>query len=236
MKKYTPFSPPLSTLLLDLDGTLLDIHMPTFLEVYFRSLAPRFGAEGNLAEFSEGLLASVRLMLRSRGGEEKLYDLFLKSFSPMVGLSPEETAKVFRDYYREEFHTLRTRPFLEEALSMGYELVLATNPVFTYDAIAARVSWAGLEDIPFSFVTSAEVMHFCKPHREYFLELLEHIGKEPDQCLMVGNDAAKDMPAADAGIRTFLFLPPGETAPQDSQHDFQGSLKDLTIIMKNPNR
>ena len=78
------------------------------------------------------------------------------------------------------------------------------------EAIEARIRWAGLEDVPFRFVSAAENMHACKPHPEYFLEVLERIGRKSAECVMVGDDPVKDMPAARVGITTFFVPLPGE--------------------------
>jgi len=69
-------------------------------------------------------------------------------------------------------------------------------------------------------------MHFCKPHPEYFEELLRHLGKTARECVMIGNDPAKDMPASKVGITTFYVLFPGEGGRAGSA-DHTGSLEDL---------
>jgi len=81
---------------------------------------------------------------------------------------------VFEDFHRDGIDALRpltgpvpeARPLLEKAASLGYDIALATNPVFVRQAIDARLRWAGLGDIPFLFVSSANNMHFNKPHTE----------------------------------------------------------------------
>lgn len=223
-----------TTLLFDLDGTLLDIHMPAFLAAYFPLLAPRFGFDGDVGRFREILFESVRLMMHSRDGRRRLDRVFLDSFAPRVAMKEEAVLEAFGDFHREDIDRLRrltrplpaARPLLERALSRGYTLALATNPVFFREAVEARLRWAGLEGVPFSLLSTAENMHFCKPHPEYFGELLRHLGKAARECVMIGNDPAKDMPASRVGITTFYVPSPGE-GERAVNADHTGSLEDL---------
>jgi FMN phosphatase YigB (HAD superfamily) len=225
-----------SSLLFDLDGTLLDVHMPSFLEAYFALLAPRFDAEGDVPSFKRELLDAVRLMLQNKRADRPLAQIFLESFAAARGMTPEMARAVFRDFHRRDFDLLRplTRPFpeakplLKKAISLGYELAIATNPVFMAEAIKSRIRWAGLEGIPWSFVSSAENMHSCKPHRSYFTELLGHLGRSPEECVMIGNDPAKDIPAHRAGITTY-YLPGPQEHRRPETADHTGTLKDLSL-------
>ena len=53
--------------------------------------------------------------------------------------------------------------------------------------------------------------------------LLEQLHVRAEECLMIGNDPRKDLPAKDAGIRTFLI---GTHRP-DPRMDACGTLEDL---------
>jgi len=45
----------------------------------------------------------------------------------------------------------------------------------------------------------------CKPHVGYFEEILRRLALRAQDCLMVGDNPRKDLPAAKVGIRTFLL-------------------------------
>jgi FMN phosphatase YigB (HAD superfamily) len=83
-------------------------------------------------------------------------------------------------------------------------VVIATNPIFPETAIRQRMEWAGISDFPFKLITSYEVMHSAKPNSSYYMEILEHIGRSPDECIMVGDDWGNDIvPATKVGLQVF---------------------------------
>ena len=62
----------------------------------------------------------------------------------------------------------------------------------------------GLSLSDFSYVTTYENSSYCKPNPDYFGEILEKTGKQPEECLMVGNDADEDLAALEREIDVFL--------------------------------
>jgi len=50
--------PPVTTLLFDLDGTLLDIDMPAFLKAYFSHAGRRFGSPAELPRITPAMAAA----------------------------------------------------------------------------------------------------------------------------------------------------------------------------------
>ena len=87
----------------------------------------------------------------------------------------------------------------------GMTAVLATNPVFPRVATESRIRWAGLDPKDFALYTTYENACFCKPNPKYYLEILEKLGCQPSECLMVGNDVDEDMVAESLGMRVFLL-------------------------------
>jgi FMN phosphatase YigB (HAD superfamily) len=231
-------SPPrYSTLLLDLDGTLLDVEMQSFLEAYFPLVAARFGGPGERHRISEAMIAAARSMMAETGGVRTLDLVFLESFAPAVRCTAEEAREILASFHRGEFERMRrlVRPvpgagaLVERALGLGCELVLATNPVFFLDAIRARVRWAGLDAAPspFALVTGAELMRWAKPHAGYFRQILQMTGRRPEQCLMAGDDPRMDMAARQAGIATWLVEQEGAPPEPAPLADRRGTLAQL---------
>ena len=88
---------------------------------------------------------------------------------------------------------------------MGYDVALATNPIFPSIATRKRISWTGLSYDDFSLVTTYENSSYCKPNLKYYEEILNKLGYKPEECLMVGNDVVEDMIAKKLGMKVFLL-------------------------------
>jgi len=227
--------PPVSTLLFDLDGTLLDIDMPAFLKAYFSLAGRRFVSPPELPRITPALAAAARKMGAYRAGTHTLDRVFLEAFSPALKRPPIEVRGVFTAFHRAEFEQLRhltapraaARPLLEKALALGYELAIATNPVFFLEAIRARIRWAGLEGIPFTLVTCAEIMRCAKPHRDYFTQTLKLLGRRAEECLMIGDNPGMDLPAGLLGVGTWLVIPEPEESLVVAGADCRGTLEEL---------
>lgn len=230
--KSVPSSCRITTLLLDLDGTLLDVEISGFVEAFLSLAARRFGGPADESRIIRALGAAARAMARAGGGDRTLDHVFLESLARAVDLTPDQVRAVFDDFYRNEFERLRglTRPapgartLVDRAMARGIELVVATNPVFFGAAIRARIRWAGLADVPFSLVTTAEIMHWTKPHPGYFAQILALTGRRAEECLMVGDDPVMDMAAGKAGIATWLTVRRGEAARETPLANGRGTL------------
>jgi FMN phosphatase YigB (HAD superfamily) len=224
-----------TTLLFDLDGTLLDIDMPAFLKAYFSLAGRRFASPPGLPRVTPALAAAMRKMTLYRAGKRTLDRVFLEAFSPAIKRAPIEVRGAFSAFHHAEFEQLRrltaprpaARPLLELALALGYELAIVTNPVFLLDAIRARIRWAGLEGIPFTLVTCAEIMRCAKPHQRYFAQILRLLHRRAEECLMIGDDPGMDLPAGLLGVGTWLVIPEPEECLAVAGADFRGTLEEL---------
>ncbi|MFY9427695.1 MAG: HAD family hydrolase [bacterium] len=228
-------------LLFDLDGTLLDLDMETFLPAYFQALTRRFGQLVDPQQFVDHLVASTAVMMASKDPEKTNEEVFMADFIPRLGLSREVLLPLLDDFYRNDFPALageaRRKPLAREiiqyAFARGFAVVIATNPVFPKMAISHRLRWAGVEDFPYKLITTYEIMHFCKPHREYYAEILDRLGLKAEECLMIGNDAQEDLSAREVGIKTFLLqdhlINRTEECPQT---DYRGYMEDLYEFIK----
>ena len=233
-------APRFTTLLLDLDGTLLDVEMRGFLEAYFSLAAARFGAPAESRRISQAMGDAARAMMAASDGARTVDLVFLETFAPAVDRTAAEVRTTFAAFYREEFERMRrlvhplpgARAFVDGALGRGYDLVLATNPVFFLDPILARLRWAGLADVPFALVTGAELMFWTKPHAGYYRQILAMTGRGPEQCLMVGDDPRMDMAAKEAGIATWLTVGAGDPPRDAPLADHRGTLEQLAAWLR----
>jgi HAD superfamily hydrolase (TIGR01549 family) len=168
-------------------------------------------------------------------------EAFAETFFPRLECQRETLLPVLDAFYAHEFEDLRVhtqadpwaRPLVELAFRRGYQVAVATQPMFPRTAILARLRWANVDadDFPYAYITSYEVMGACKPHPHYFRTLLERLGRAPQECLMVGDSLDSDMPARAQGLRTFWVNRRNPQA-EPGLADVQGSLSDLYRLIE----
>jgi FMN phosphatase YigB (HAD superfamily) len=220
-------------ILFDLDGTLLDIDLGSFLDRYFsalaRAMAPLTDGQESLRDAMKALNVATHAMMLPHPGLTN-QDVFTEEFRTLTGIDIDENADVFSRFYAEEFPLLGegygpapgAREAVETALSLGLRVAVATNPIFPLAAVEHRMAWAALSDLPVHTITTYETMHACKPLPLYFVETAERIGAAPERCLMVGDDQQLDLPAAATGMKTYYVGPEPEV-----DADFTGDLHGL---------
>lgn len=224
-------------LLIDLDDTLLENNMDTFVPGYYNLLS------STLAEFCPpdrllpALMAGTKAMLLNTDPSKTLEESFDEVFYQRIGIAKPDIAPKILNFYQNQFNTLRnlTKPIpeakilVEKATEKGYQIVIATNPLFPRIAIEQRLTWAGLpvEKYPFKLVTSYEYFHFCKPNPKYYLEILSVLSVDAADSLMIGNDLEADIkPAVQAGLQVFHI-----TNIQNSNEYQTGTLQDLVKLI-----
>jgi FMN phosphatase YigB (HAD superfamily) len=229
-------------LLIDLDGTLLDIELEKFIMAYVDALSGRFTGLIGKEEFIRHLFAATSMMVENIDPTINNETAFYDAFCPLIKQPLEKIRPIIDHFYRNDFPKLscwgRKHPAAQEVVKAAHwkniPLVLATNPIFPATATMQRLAWSGLEVSDFTLITTMEIMHFCKPQPEYYLEISEKINCSPQRCLMAGNDTLEDLIAVKAGMKTFLVE---DSILQRSgvklSSDYQGSLKDLSLFISN---
>ena len=203
----------IKAILFDLDGTLLPMDMDVFVNGYFQFLAQKMAPHGyEPKSLIKAVWGGVSAMVKNDGSclnEEAFWNYF-------CGIYGEEARKdipVFEEFYANEFQKAKQfcgfNPLAAEVVhavqAKGLRPVLATNPLFPQVATLSRIRWAGLKAEDFELYTTYENIGYCKPNPDYYKEVLRRIGLEPEECMMVGNDVAEDMIAADLGMKVFLL-------------------------------
>ncbi len=235
----------MNTFIFDLDGTLLPMpDQEHFINTYFKALSKKFIPLGyDPQEMMKAVWIGTKAMIENDGtmsNEQRFWNVFCAT----MGEKARELEENFDDFYRNEFEAARattsSHPLAPECIRLlkekGYTLILATNPLFPKVATYKRLGWAGLYPKDFDHITTYENSSYCKPNLEYYKELLRLRGKQPSECIMVGNDVLEDMCAAELGMETFLLkdcliCPEGV----DISGLKQGSFEELlTIIRKLP--
>lgn len=224
--------------LFDLDGTLLDIDLNSFLRDYFAALGPVVSQVLGHPDSNDGLaavLAGTDAMSLPHPGITNR-EAFNARFREMTGadLDLEEFALPFERFYRDVFPSLRrdfapipgARNTVRLCLELGLRVAIATNPIFPRSAVEERMRWADLDGLDVHVITTYENMHATKPDLAYFAETAQKLGVVPSSCVMVGDDRSLDMPAADLGMRTFYV-----GSDRDVPSDWRGTLVAFAELM-----
>lgn len=223
----------INAVLFDLDGTLLDIDLDSFLRRYFGALGPVLSRVTGLDTGSalEALKAATDAMLAPHQDKTN-QQAFDEAFRTLTGvdLSTPQARSAIEEFYRETFPGLQDEhgPMRDAvrcvaaARDAGLKVALATNPIFPMAAVIERMRWAGLNPDEFDVITSYEACLACKPRDEYFSGIAEELRVAPSECLMVGDDPDLDLSAQAVGMRTF-YVGFGEPALLD----MRGTLSQL---------
>ncbi len=201
-----------STILFDLDGTLLEMHTEPFVKNYLKELGGFIGDRYDAEKLLALIWDATKAMIISQEPEKTNEEVFIEHFIAHSGLNKEEVWPVFDAFYRDVFPTLShltypspwAKKIVDAAKQKGYRVAVATNPVFPRMAIHNRLAWIELSPEDFELVTVYEESHFTKPNPGYFLEICSKLGVKPTECIMIGNHMQEDMVAGKLGMKTFL--------------------------------
>lgn len=211
----------MNTVLFDLDGTMLPMDMKEFTDTYILVLKNRLTSSGfNAEEIIAGIWVGVKAIVSNDGmitNEECFWKAFESFMTKGEGkLDRKERRKIEKEltkFYQEDFGVVRyvTHPnnVVSECIDIlknkGYQIVAATNPIFPEIATMQRIAWAGLNSDDFSLITTYENSCFAKPNLDYYRHILKVLDKDPEDCIMVGNDVHEDMCAKQLGMDVFLI-------------------------------
>ncbi len=200
-----------STILFDMDGTLVPFVNDDFIKLYFKGLTKKLAPLGYEPKKTiDDIWAGTAMMIKNDGFRLNS-EVFWETFRARNPEKPD--AKPFcDDFYENEFDEAKAalreardlRPMINRLKNAGFELILSSNPVFPLSAMKTRLKWVNLDESDFLLVTNYDNSTFCKPNPKYFAEILEKAGKKPDECVVVGNSVKEDiLPAKSLGLETF---------------------------------
>jgi FMN phosphatase YigB (HAD superfamily) len=233
----------IKTILFDLDGTLVHYDYDTFVHAYLGAVARKVAHLVEPKRFVKQLLAATEAMIASLDHTRTNMEVFWEYFPNGLDVSMEVLTPILEEFYLQDFPRIQevlqvapvpaARGLVERLLTNGYEVVIATNPVFPAIAIEERMRWGGIDGLDYHLVTTYETSRFCKPNVEYYAEILESMGRMPEQCIMIGNNTCEDLVAGDLGIKTYLvedcLLDMG---PFRREPDYRGSFDDLVRFLE----
>ena len=203
----------ITTVLFDLDGTLLPMDQDAFVKAYMAGLTRKTAGHGyDPAQVPGAIWASTKAMVKNDGTLTN-EDVFWQTFSALCGRDTRQDIAIFDDFYRNEFQDLRqlcgfdprAAETIREIKALGYRVALATNPLFPAIATHSRARWAGLNLEDFQLITTYEASRHCKPNPDYYRDVMDALDVTPEECVMVGNDVDEDMVSQKLGMKVFLL-------------------------------
>lgn len=203
----------ITTVLFDLDGTLVPMDQDVFVKDYFSRLAAKMSVCGYEPEALLGAMwQGIKAMIKNDGVKTN-EEIFWQVFSSVLGEEILNHMPKFEEFYEKEFDKVKSvcgynsaaAETVHKIKGSGYRVALATNPLFPSIATELRIAWAGLNPEDFELVTTYEDIGYCKPNIEYYKEVVRRLGVKPEECLMVGNDVRDDMIAEKLGMKVFLL-------------------------------
>lgn len=203
----------ITTILFDLDGTLLPMDQDTFAKAYVKGLTVAAEPAGySPMILSTAIMAGTAAMVKNNG-ERTNEEVFWHTLEKTYGESVQNDIHLFDEFYATDFQKIKAvcgfNPKASELIryikEKGFRVVLATNPLFPSVATESRICWAGLKPEDFELYTTYETSHYCKPNLDYYKEILQQLQVTPEECLMVGNDVSEDMISEKLGMKVFLL-------------------------------
>jgi FMN phosphatase YigB (HAD superfamily) len=207
-----PRMPRVTTVLWDLDGTLVGFRRRTF-----EALMPMVAA----AAFADllppwrflGTLKEILPQVRANAGADTNHELLVRLIAERVRCDHDHIDARLRRLAGSGFPLLRrcfypqpgASELVDELAARGLRQVIATNPLWPHDTVLARLAWGRIDAGRFAFIASGESMSRSKPRVGYYTELLGLLGLHAQECVMIGNDPRNDSPAAALGIPVYLL-------------------------------
>ena len=200
-------------ILFDLDGTLLpmdnDIFVKGYLEILIKSVE-------NLGYTFETLIPVMWKGVEKmtvNNGEKSNCSVFWSCLADTFGDRVYNEIPVFDEFYKTEFNNAKaftneskiSKEIVDRAKKIADKVILATNPLFPRVAVNTRLSWVGLSDSDFDYVTDYENSSYCKPNPKYYETILNKFNLNAERCIMIGNNVEEDIISAKSiGLDTYL--------------------------------
>ena len=200
------------TLLLDLDDTLLNTNLESFVPAYFQALAKALAPQVAPELMFRALISGTRMMSESEDFSHTLKEVFDSEFFSQLNAPRDAIESAIENFYDNVFPTLaeltsqkpEAKPFVDWASSQGFRIVIATDPILPRKATYHRLRWAGFDPQQFELVSTYDHFHFSKTHPAYYAEALGRMGWSDGPVLMVGNDLERDiLPAKKLGLAAY---------------------------------
>ena len=190
----------LKAIFFDLDGTLLPLNEDEFTKCYFAMLTKKaepFGYEKD--KLIDTIWKGTYLMYKN-DGKITNEEVFWNYFASIYGKDKLKDKPIFDDFYENEFKNAKAfcldNPLAKEIVSFCHQNnikpFLTTNPIFPHVGQLTRMSFLGLKEEDFTYVTYYENSSYCKPNPLYFKTILDMYHLDPSEVIVFGNNTYED--------------------------------------------
>ena len=198
----------------DLDGTLLPLNEDAFIKLYFKLLSKRLiPLNYNPEDLMKVVWNGTNAMFRNDGSKTN-EEVFWQCFKEFYGEDRvEKDRHIIDEFYVNEFVLVKeacddnplAREIVDYCNNKGLFVGLSTNPIFPRIATLTRMSFVGLKEEDFKFITAYEDSRYCKPNPKYFMYLLEKYNLKPEEVILFGNNTYEDGDCSLAcGIKCYM--------------------------------
>ena len=219
----------LKAVFFDLDGTLLPFDEDEFLKTYIGLISifiKQFDYDKDL--FVKTLFDGLKEMYKNDGSKSN-DDVFWDTFARNFGEEELVNRPKFDIFYETDFLKVKAickdnplaKPIVDFCNENNLITVLATNPIIPGRGTIHRMSFVGLKESDFDYITLMESFGFTKPNPQFFLELLKKFDLKPEEVIMFGNNEVEDALCAESvGIKTYLIDSPYYIKDKKEERDF----------------
>ena len=203
----------LKAVFFDLDGTLLPLNEDEFTKLYFGMLCKRMAPFGYNPEELVNVIWTGTKKMYLNDGTKTNEEVFWKTFEEFYGKEKLKDKDFIDEFYTNEFRKTKNscdeNPYALDIIKYCHDMnlitVLSTNPIFPKEGTKTRMSFIGLKESDFDYVTTYENSNFCKPNPAYFKMLLKKFNLKSDEVILFGNNTYEDGECAYAcGIKCYM--------------------------------
>ena len=201
----------IDTVLLDMDGTLLDLHFDNYF--WLQHLPEKYALKNRIS--FEQALARVKALSESLYGSLQWY--CLDYWSDELGMDVEKLK-------RDIGHMIKQRPYCQEFLTylnrMEKHILLVTNA--HPKALELKVASSGLADFIEKFISSHE-FELAKENEGFWAKLESREALDLSRCLFIDDSLNVLQCARREGVGyTLQVLQPDSSQPEREVSEFQG--------------
>jgi len=230
----------IKNIIFDLDGTLINTKQDVFNKRFFEIVYKRFEEEGYKGkQICEVMMEGISLMLKN-DGKDSNENIFIKNLIKETNISIDKLNNIFKKFYDSDYDLLKdcvnkievTNTIIETLKEKGYNLILATNPLFPKIAIEKRARWGNIDCSNFSYITSYENSSYCKPNINYYKEIIDKNNLKNEETIMIGNDLIEDLVIEELNIPCYINTDNMVNISNIDKCSLKGDYNDLLKFVK----